>query len=141
MREVTLRECLNAMPLIAVLRGIEPNQAYNVGEVLVESGIKIIEVTINSPEPLESIRILAKAFGDYSIIGAGTVLTPDVALGVAEVGGRLVVMPHSDISVIKAGKSGNCYVFPGVATPTEAFASLNAGADGLKLFPAELISP
>ncbi|MBM09817.1 MAG: 2-dehydro-3-deoxy-6-phosphogalactonate aldolase [Magnetovibrio sp.] len=141
MREVTLDECLISMPLIAVLRGIRPNEAFKVGEVLIESGIRIIEVTTNSPEPLESIRILAAAFGDYSIIGAGTVLTPDMVLRVAAVGGRLIVMPHADLAVIKAGKLEGCYVLPGIATPTEAFAALNVGADGLKLFPAELASP
>ena len=138
---LTLQECLSSIPLIAVLRGIEPDEVFGVGEALIEAGIKIIEVTINSPKPLESIRILANAFGEQSLIGAGTVVTPDVARDVSSAGGRLIVMPHADISVIEAGKQENCYVLPGIATPTEALSALGAGADGLKLFPAELSSP
>ena len=141
MRGLTLHECLNSVPLIAVLRGIEPHEAFVVGEILIKAGIKIIEVTMNSSEPLKSIRILADAFGEQSLIGAGTVVTPDVARDVSQAGGRLIVMPHADISVIKAGKKENCYVLPGILTPTEAFAALGAGADGLKLFPSESAPP
>ena len=141
MRGLTLHECLNSVPLIAVLRGIEPHEAFVVGEILINAGIKIIEVTMNSPEPLKSIRILADAFGEQSLIGAGTVVAPDVARDVSQAGGRLIVMPNVDISVIKAGKKENCYVLPGILTPTEAFAALGAGADGLKLFPADFAPP
>lgn len=141
MTDITLSDCLDTMPLVAVLRGIEPNEALAVGQVLLDAGFKIMEVTLNSPSPLDSIRILADAYGDKALVGAGTVLTTQAAKDVADAGGRLVVMPHSDGEVIKAGKANGCYVLPGVATPTEAFAALNAGADGLKMFPAESMPP
>ena len=141
MTDITLSDCLDTMPLVAVLRGIEPGEALAVGQVLLDAGFKIMEVTLNSPSPLDSIRILADAYGDKALVGAGTVLTTQAAKDVADAGGRLVVMPHSDVEVIKAGKTNGCYVLPGVATPTEAFAALNAGADGLKMFPAESMPP
>lgn len=141
MTDITLSNCLDTMPLVAVLRGIEPGEALAVGQVLLDAGFTIMEVTLNSPRPLESIRILADAYGDRALVGAGTVLTTQAAKDVADAGGRLVVMPHSDVAVIKAGKDNGCYVLPGVATPTEAFAALNAGADGLKMFPAESMPP
>lgn len=128
-------------PLVAVLRGITPAEAESVGSALVDIGFRIIEVPLNSPEPFDSIRILADRFGDRSLIGAGTVLSPAAVGQVAEAGGRLIVMPHSDTDVIKAAKVRGLACLPGVATPTEAFAALAAGADALKLFPAEAIPP
>lgn len=128
-------------PLVAVLRGITPGEAESVGSALVDVGFRIIEVPLNSPEPFDSIRILADRFGDRSLIGAGTVLSPAAVGQVAEAGGRLIVMPHSDTDVIKAAKVRGLACLPGVATPTEAFAALAAGADALKLFPAEAIPP
>lgn len=130
-----LAEC----PLVAILRGITPGECEAVGTALLESGFRIIEVPLNSPQPLQSIRMLAERFGDTALIGAGTVLSPAAVNEVAEAGGRLVVMPHSDPAVIAAAKDRGLACLPGVATPTEAFAALAAGADALKLFPAEMI--
>jgi len=141
MSKISLQECLNTMPLVAVLRGIAPDEVLAVGETLVEAGFKIMEVTINSLEPLESIRLLADAYGSQALVGAGTVLSAEIAIEVANAGGRLIVMPHADTSVIRAGKTKNCFVLAGISTPTEAFAALKAGADGLKLFPAEGAPP
>ena len=138
---ITLQEALKEMPLVAVLRGIEPDQALEVGEALFGAGFRIMEVTLNSPEPLKSIRALADVLGDKALVGAGTVLSTDAARDVVNAGGKLVVMPHTDTDVIKAAKKSGCYVLPGVMTPSEAFSALNAGADGLKLFPAEVMSP
>lgn len=141
MADITLRDCLDAMPLVAVLRGLEPGEARAVGQVLFDAGFRIMEFTLNSPDPLDSIRILADTLGDSVLVGAGTVLSADAARKVAEAGARLVVMPHSDVEVISAGKASGCYVLPGVATPTEAFAALGAGPDGLKMFPADALPP
>lgn len=136
-----LRNALGSCPLIAVLRWIAPQEAEGVAEVLMEEGFRLIEVPLNSPEPCTSIERLVRRFGDNALIGAGTVLTPEQVIRVGQAGGRLVVMPHADITVIRAAKEQGFACFPGVATPTEAFAALAAGADGLKLFPAEAISP
>ncbi len=128
-------------PLIAILRGITPDEAIPVGEALVRAGFAMIEVPLNSPDPYMSIKALAAAFGDRVMIGAGTVMSPDDVKRVAGVSGRLIVMPHSDPAVISAAKAENLVCMPGVATPTEGFAALALGADGLKLFPAEAIAP
>lgn len=125
--------------LIAILRGIEPDEAVPVGRALVEAGIERIEVPLNSPQPLESIRRLAVAFGKTAEIGAGTVLSPAEVATVAEVGGRLIVSPNADSAVIRATKARGMASWPGVFTPTECFAALGAGADGLKVFPAFLL--
>lgn len=136
-----LMERLSDCPLIAILRGIRPAEAVDVGRVLLAAGFRVIEVPLNSPDPFGSIRALADAYSDRCLIGAGTVLRPeDVAL-VAEAGGGLVVMPHSDPAVVIAAKRAGLACAPGVATPTEAFAALAAGADALKLFPAEQMPP
>jgi 2-dehydro-3-deoxyphosphogalactonate aldolase len=129
------------MPLIAILRGLDPGHGEGVAAALVDAGFRIIEVPLNSPRPLETIAALADTFGTRALIGAGTVLTPDAAREVAQAGGRLVVMPHSDQAVIRAAKDAGCAVIPGVMTPNEAFAALASGADALKLFPAEAIPP
>ncbi len=128
-------------PLVAILRGIRPEEAVEIGAALIERGILTLEVPLNSPDPLVSIERLATAFGDRAVVGAGTVLAPSAARDVAAAGGRLIVMPHSDGDVIRAAKSLGCLCLPGVATVTEAFAALRAGADGLKLFPAEQLGP
>lgn len=138
---IPLIHYLDKMPLVAVLRGITPEQAVDVGQVLVGAGFTIIEVPLNSPDALESIRLLSAAFSDRALTGAGTVLSVKDAEDIAAVGGNLIVMPHSDPEVIRAAKNLGCIVMPGVMTPTEAFAALNNGADALKLFPAEVISP
>ncbi|MFS8037100.1 2-dehydro-3-deoxy-6-phosphogalactonate aldolase [Xanthobacter sp. AM11] len=128
-------------PLVAILRGLTPQEAPAIGAALVEAGVFIIEVPLNSPEPLASIRLLADAFGAQALIGAGTVLSPADVEAVAQAGGRLIVMPHADVAVIGAAKARGLACTPGVATPTEAFAARAAGADALKLFPAEGIPP
>jgi 2-dehydro-3-deoxyphosphogalactonate aldolase len=132
---------LDKLPLVAILRGIQPDEALDVGQVLVECGFGIIEVPMNSPEPLESIRRLSAAFGKECLIGAGTVLQPEHVTQIAAQGGRLIVMPHADTRVIAAAKREQMMCIPGVATPTEAFSAIHAGADAIKLFPAEHLGP
>lgn len=127
--------------LIAILRGIKPDEAEAVGEALYQAGFRIIEVPLNSPDPLTSIRQLRQALPLDCMIGAGTVLDPAVCPDIARAGGEIVVMPHSDPAVIRAAKSAGMASCPGVATPTEAFAALAAGADVLKMFPAEQLGP
>ena len=138
---MTLTAAMAELPLIAILRGIAPGEAEPIGETLVASGFRLIEVPLNSPDPFRSIEALAKRFGEKAVIGSGTVMTPADARRTVEAGGRLVVMPHSDAEVIRAAKSAGAWCFPGVATPTEGFAALAAGADGLKLFPGEALPP
>jgi 2-dehydro-3-deoxyphosphogalactonate aldolase len=136
-----LRDYLAELPLIAILRGLKPENAEAVGHVLVEAGFRIIEVPLNSPEPFRSIERLAKAMPKNVLIGAGTVLDPEQVNGIRDVGGKLVIMPHADLDVIKRAKEQDLICTPGVATPTEAFAALKAGADAVKIFPAEAIPP
>jgi len=136
-----LRDALHACPLIAVLRWIGPDEVKSVGGILIEAGFRLIEVPLNSPAPYESIARLARCFGDKALIGAGTVMSPDDVDQVGSAGGRLIVMPHADAAVVRAARMHGFACFPGVATPTEGFAALAAGADGLKIFPAEAISP
>nr|WP_321526873.1 2-dehydro-3-deoxy-6-phosphogalactonate aldolase [uncultured Cohaesibacter sp.] len=128
-------------PLVAILRGVTPEEVLGIGQVLVDSGFSIIEVPLNSPRPFESISILQESLGRRALIGAGTVLSTEAVEGVAAAGGKLIVMPHSDIEVIAHAKSLGLSCVPGVVTPTEAFAALKAGADALKLFPAEIAAP
>ena len=135
-----LAQALAQLPLIAILRGLTPAEAPAMGEALVSSGFAIIEVPLNSPEPLESIATLNRLFPN-TLIGAGTVLNSQQVKDVHAAGGRLVVAPNFNPAVVAQALALNMVVLPGVATPTEAFAALNAGAHGLKLFPAEMISP
>ncbi len=132
---------LRRMPLVAILRGIEPAAAAEVGTALVDAGIVVIEVPLNSPDPLRSIAAIAASCGERALVGAGTVLRPADAAAVKAAGGRLVVMPHGDAAVIAAARAAGLAVMPGVLTPTEAFAALAQGADALKLFPAEACPP
>ena len=138
---LTLRQAMADLPLIAILRGISPAAAEPIGAALVEVGFRLIEVPLNSPEPFHSIATLSDRFGANAIIGAGTVMSPDDARRTVEAGGRLIVMPHSNAEVIRAAKAADAWCLPGVATPTEGFAALDAGADGLKLFPGEALPP
>lgn len=127
--------------LIAILRGITPSEAEAIGLQLYDAGFRLIEVPLNSPEPLDSIRAMRAALPTDCLIGAGTVLNPDDCARIQEAGGELIVMPHSDPAVIRAAKALGMASCPGVATPTEAFAALAAGADVLKMFPAEQLGP
>lgn len=128
-------------PLIAILRGITPPEALPVAGALVEAGIAKIEVPLNSPEPFDSIRAMASEFRASAQIGAGTVLTPEDVRRVRDCGGQLIVSPNTDPAVIAATKAAGMASWPGIYTPTEAFAALAAGADGLKLFPGSLAGP
>jgi 2-dehydro-3-deoxyphosphogalactonate aldolase len=135
-----LAEAMAQLPLIAILRGLTPAEAPAIGEALVSSGFVLIEVPLNSPQPLDSIAQLVAQF-PHALVGAGTVLQVQQVKEVHAAGGRLVVAPNFNPSVVAAALALGMVVLPGVATPTEAFAALDAGAHGLKLFPAEMISP
>jgi 2-dehydro-3-deoxyphosphogalactonate aldolase len=135
-----LTQALAQLPLIAILRGLTPAEAPAIGQVLVDSGFAIIEVPLNSPEPFQSIATLSRLLPN-TLIGAGTVLNAQQVKHVHAAGGRLVVAPNFNPAVVAQALALNMVVLPGVATPTEAFAALDAGAHGLKLFPAEMISP
>ena len=141
MKTETFTDWLTRWPLIAILRGIKPGQALDVGAVLVETGFCILEVPLNSPEPFASIVRLSKRFGDKVLIGAGTVTDWEQVPKVADAGGRIIVMPHADERIVEAAKRRNLYVVPGFATATEGFRMIEAGADGIKLFPAEANPP
>lgn len=137
----SLDEALDDCPLIAILRGIQPEEALDIGQALFDAGLRVIEVPLNSPTPLKSIEALAGQFGGNALIGAGTVMTPDDVIEVRDAGGELIVMPHSDIEIIDEAKAEGLFCLPGVATPTEGFAALTNGADGLKMFPGEAMPP
>lgn len=128
-------------PLIAILRGITPPEAVPAARALIAAGITRIEVPLNSPDPLDSIAAMVRDCGDDAQIGAGTVLTPAQVAGVAEVGGSMIVSPNFDADVVAETKRRGLASYPGVLTPSECFAALKAGADGLKIFPANLMGP
>jgi 2-dehydro-3-deoxyphosphogalactonate aldolase len=136
-----VKDWLARCPLVAILRGVKPEEVEAIGQALLDAGIVVIEVPLNSPEPVESIRRLAARFGDRALVGAGTVLDPADCARIAAAGGRLVVTPHADPEVVRAAKAAGMLAVPGFMTPAEAFALLKAGADALKLFPAEAASP
>ena len=138
---LTFDAAMAELPLIAVLRGLKPSEAVAIGQALFDAGFRLIEVPLNSPEPLQSIRLLSEALGKAALVGAGTVMSVQAARDVSAAGGRLIVMPHCDTEIIRAAKNFGAFTAPGIATPTEAFAALAAGADALKAFPAEMIPP
>lgn len=141
MSAAPLRDYLDPLPLVAVLRGITPAEVETIGVALTDNGFRILEVPLNSPDPFESIRRLSQLHRQRCLIGAGTVLDVGDVERVARVGGRLIVMPHGDVAIVREAKQLGLIALPGVATPTESFAALAAGADGLKMFPAEQLSP
>jgi len=137
----TLDRYLNQCPLIAIIRGVMPGEVEAIGDAIFDAGIRIIEVPLNSPQPLESIAKLAARFGDRALIGGGTVLTSLKVSDTKEAGGRLIVSPNTDAEVIAATAAAGLVSCPGYFTPSDAFDALAAGATALKLFPAEGASP
>ena len=135
------RVCFAECPLVAIIRGVTPDEAVAVGEALYSAGIRIIEVPLNSPDPLLSIGRLAKALGERALIGAGTVLDPADVSRIAAAGGRIIVSPNTYAPVIEATVAAGLVSSPGFFTPTEAFVALRSGAHALKLFPAEAATP
>ncbi|WP_186169632.1 2-dehydro-3-deoxy-6-phosphogalactonate aldolase [Burkholderia gladioli] len=136
-----LARAFAACPLIAILRGLRPEEAVEHGTALVEAGFRLLEVPLNSPDPFASIAALRAALPAEVLVGAGTVLRPEYVDEVSRAGGELIVMPHADAEVIRRAKTLGMAAAPGVATPSEAFAALRAGADVLKMFPAEQLGP
>jgi 2-dehydro-3-deoxyphosphogalactonate aldolase len=134
------KSAMRELPLVAILRGLKPAEAEAIGDVLVEAGFRLLEVPLNSPQPLDSIALLKRRF-PQALIGAGTVLTVAEARDVSAAGGELIVAPNFNREVVVETVRLGMVSLPGVMTPTEAFAALDAGAHGLKLFPAELASP
>ncbi len=128
-------------PLVAILRGVQPHEVEAIGDALIDAGFTIVEVPLNSPDPYESIARLAKRLDGYAAVGAGTVLNVEAVDLVEAAGGTLIISPNADTRVIAAAAQRGLVAMPGIATPTEAFAALEAGAAALKLFPAEAASP
>ena len=137
----TLADFLGQCPLIAIIRGVTPQDAEATGQAIFDAGIRIIEVPLNSPDPLNSIETLARQLGDAALVGAGTVLDPADVARVKDAGGRIIVSPNTNIEVVAAAAAAGLVSCPGYFTPSEAFAALRAGAHGLKLFPAEGATP
>jgi 2-dehydro-3-deoxyphosphogalactonate aldolase len=136
-----LHRYLGECPLIAIIRGVTPDEAEAIGDAIYESGIRIIEVPLNSPEPLESIERLADKFGERMLVGGGTVLTPDDVRRVRHAGGHIIIAPNTNVDVIAETAAEGMISCPGYFTPSEVFAAIRAGATALKLFPAEGASP
>jgi 2-dehydro-3-deoxyphosphogalactonate aldolase len=136
-----LRRYLDECPLIAIIRGVTPDEAEAIGDAIYDGGIRIIEIPLNSPDPLRSIELLASRLGERALVGAGTVLSADQVKQVKDVGGRIIVSPDTNVEVIAAAAEAGLVSSPGYFTPSEAFAAIRAGAHALKLFPAEGASP
>ncbi len=134
------QRAIDALPLIAILRGIRPDEAIELGKALFASGLRILEVPLNSPDPFVSIAALRQSLPDDALIGAGTVLSLEDVGRLRDCGANLVFMPHADVQIVRAAKRAGLLCVPGIATPTEAFAALAAGADALKCFPGEMIT-
>jgi 2-dehydro-3-deoxyphosphogalactonate aldolase len=135
------RQYFSACPLVAVIRGVKPDEAEAIGTAIFEAGIRIIEVPLNSPDPLDSIARLARSLGDRALIGAGTVVEPGQVAEVEAAGGRLIVSPNTNSEVIRAAVAAGMVAGPGYFTPSEAFTAIAAGAHVLKFFPAEAATP
>ena len=138
---MNLRAALSSCAIVAILRGVKPDEIDGIGDALIEAGVTIIEVPLNSPQPFDSIKRLAARHAHHALIGAGTVLQAGDVARVKDAGGQLVVAPNFDADVVRATKAAGLVSLPGAMTPSEGFAALKAGADGLKLFPAEIIPP
>ena len=136
-----LDAALKHLPLVAILRGVKPEEVEAIADTLYAEGFRVIEVPLNSPNALDSIARLARRMPADAVVGAGTVLNLQAVADVQSAGGKVIVMPHADVAVIRDAKARGLFCVPGAATPTEAFAAVNAGADAVKLFPAELITP
>ena len=141
MKTASFKDWLARCPLVAILRGIRPAEALDIGTALVDGGFCIIEVPLNSPEPYASIMRLSKHFGDAVLVGAGTVTEPAQVATIADAGGRIIVMPHADARIVETARRHELFVVPGFATATEAFRMIEAGAHAIKLFPAEANPP
>ena len=137
----SIRDYLRQCPLVAIIRGVTPDDCEAIGQAAFDAGIRIIEVPLNSPDPLASIRKLSASLGDRALIGAGTVLDPAQVAQVKDSGGRLIVSPSTDPAVIRAAVAAGLISCPGYFTPSEAFTAIHAGAHALKLFPAEAATP
>lgn len=140
-RPRNLKQWLAESPLIAILRGVQPKEVEAIGAALFDAGVRIVEVPLNSPQPLDSIARLARRFGSEMLVGAGTLTEPSHAAQVASAGGQLAVTPHADTAIVSAAKAAGLIAIPGFFNPTEAFALLRAGADAIKLFPADVLGP
>jgi 2-dehydro-3-deoxyphosphogalactonate aldolase len=136
---VDIKAWLQRSPVIAILRGIRPEEVESIGFALERAGIVIVEVPLNSPDALESISILSRVIGDRMLVGAGTLTDPQQVTEVAAAGGQLIVTPHADTAIVRAAKAAGLFAVPGFFNPTEAFALLHAGADAIKLFPSEVL--
>ena len=130
---------LQRCPIIAILRGVKPEEAESICAALEEAGVAIVEVPLNSPRPLESISILSRLFGDRMLIGAGTLTDPKQVAEVAAAGSRIIITPHADTAIVRAAKTAGLFAAPGFFNPTEAFALLHSGADAIKLFPSDVL--
>lgn len=130
---------MKSRELIAILRGVAPEQAVSMAETLIDAGITQIEVPLNSPDPLDSIGRMVAEFEGSAVLGAGTVLTVESVQAVAETGAKMIISPNCNTPVIEASKSHHMLSYPGVMTPSECFSALDAGADGLKIFPASVL--
>ena len=136
-----LQSYLEEMPLIAILRGITAAEATDVVGVLYQAGFRIVEVPLNSPDPICSIEQIASTFGDRMLVGAGTVLDPAEVEAICNAGGQIIVSPNTDPDVVRASVARDAVSLPGAATPSEVFTALKAGAHGVKAFPAEMLTP
>lgn len=141
MSAINFSAAMEKLPLVAILRGVKPDEIIEMADAIRAAGFSMIEVPLNSPDPIQSIEKLVNHMGDEVLVGAGTVLTKEQVDQIDAVGGRLIVSPHTDVELIRYSKEKNLYNVPGFITPTEGFAAIHAGADAIKMFPASLAGP